>query len=178
MIDILFALLMILAIVKGYQKGLIIALFSIIAFIIGLAAALKLSAAVAGYLGDSTAVTSKWLPVVSFCLVFCVVILLVHLGGKLIEKSVEMVALGWLNRIGGVFLYMALYTLIFSVFLFYADRLQVFDNLTIASSRVYAFVQPLGPKVIDALGNLLPVFRDMFTQLEAFFEGLSGKIQH
>ncbi len=106
------------------------------------------------------------------------VILLVHLGGKLIEKTVEMVALGWLNRIGGILLYMVLYTLIFSVFLFYADRLAVFDNSTIASSRVYAFVQPLGPKVINTLGNLLPVFKDMFTQLEEFFERLSGKIQH
>ena len=40
MIDIAFAIILIIACIKGYQKGLIIAVFSIIAFIIGLAAAL------------------------------------------------------------------------------------------------------------------------------------------
>jgi membrane protein required for colicin V production len=35
LIDFAFAALLILAIIKGYQKGLILAIFSIIAFIIG-----------------------------------------------------------------------------------------------------------------------------------------------
>lgn len=178
MIDIIFALVILLAIVKGYQKGLVIALFSIIAFILGLAAALKLSAVVAVYLGKATSVSEKWLPVVSFVLVFVIVIFLVNLGAKLIEKTFEMALLGWLNRLGGVLLYIFLYTLFFSLFLFYADRLELFERSTIAASKVYPYVQPLGPKVIDGLGVLVPIFKDMFLQLETFFEGVSDKMQH
>jgi membrane protein required for colicin V production len=40
-LDIVFALICILAIFKGYQRGLIIGLFSLVAVIIGLAAAMK-----------------------------------------------------------------------------------------------------------------------------------------
>ena len=108
LIDFTFAALMILAIIKGYQKGFILAIFSIIAFIIGLAAALKLSTAVANYLKDSISVSAKWLPFIAFALVFFVVVILVRLGAKLIEKTFQAVMLGWLNRIAGIVLYAAL----------------------------------------------------------------------
>lgn len=178
MIDLIFAILMIVAIIKGFRKGFIIALFSIIAFIVGLAAALKLSAIVANYLEHSTTISNRWLPVLSFILVFFVVVILIQLGGRLIEKSVELVLLGWLNRLGGILLYMILYTIIFSIFLFYASRLDVFQPATIEASRVYPYVKPLGPAVINAFGKLVPIFKDMFTQLEIFFESVSNKMQH
>ncbi|MBC7888794.1 MAG: CvpA family protein [Ferruginibacter sp.] len=177
MIDIIFAIFIVLAIVKGYRKGLIIALFSIIALVVGLAAALKLSAAVAVHLQQNVTLSLKWLPVISFVLVFLLVVFLVHMGGKLIEKTFEMALLGWANRLGGVLLYIALYTIIFSVFLFYADKIKVFEKAAIEASQSYPVVQPLGPKVINGLGALIPLFKDMFSQLEDFFAGVSNKIQ-
>ncbi|HMC99663.1 MAG TPA: CvpA family protein, partial [Ferruginibacter sp.] len=105
LIDIIFAILLVLAVLKGYKKGLVLAVFSIIAFIIGLAAALKLSAAVAGWLKGSISISAKWLPFISFALVFLIVVLLVHWGGKLIERSFQMAMLGWVNRLGGIVFY-------------------------------------------------------------------------
>ena len=66
MIDIIFAILFILAIIKGLRRGFIVAVFSIIGYIIGLAAALKLSALVAVYLQKNISITGKWLPFISF----------------------------------------------------------------------------------------------------------------
>src|SRR4051794_11902148 len=177
MIDIIFAILMIIAIIKGYRKGLIIALFSIIGFIVGLAAALKLSAAVAVRLQHHTNLSSKWLPFISFVLVFLLVVFLIHLGGKLIEKTFQLVMLGWANRLGGMILYIVLYTIIFSVFLFYADKIKLLGKTAIQSSQTYAIVAPLGPKVINGLGKSIPLFKDTFAQLETFFDGVSHKIQ-
>ncbi|MEP7106566.1 MAG: CvpA family protein [Ferruginibacter sp.] len=177
MIDIIFAIVILIAIVKGYKKGLIIALFSIIALITGLAAALKLSAAVAVYLQHGLTVSSKWLPVISFALVFFLVVFLVHLGGKIIEKAFEMTFLGLANRLGGILLYIILYTIIFSVFLYYADKTNVFEAATIESSKTYPILRPLGPKLIDGLGKSVPLFKDVFIQLEGFFAGVSDKIQ-
>lgn len=178
MIDIIFAILILIAIFKGYRKGLIIALFSIVAFIVGIAAALKLSAAVTIYLQTSINVSAKWLPFISFMLVFLAVAFLVNLGAKLIEKSFEMALLGWVNRIGGILIFIILYMIIFSVFLFYAEKIHLFDEATIQSSRSFPFVKPWGPKVIDSFAKIIPVFKDMFTQLETYFESLSTKIPH
>jgi len=177
MIDIIFIVLILVAVVKGYQKGLIIALFSIIALIVGLAAALKLSAVVAVYLQQNVSLSTKWLPVISFALVFFLAVFLVHLGGKLIEKTFEMALLGWLNRLGGVLLYVVLYTILFSVFLFYAERIPVFEKATIEASKTYPIVKPLAPGVINGVSKLIPLFKDSFSQLESFFASASNKIQ-
>jgi membrane protein required for colicin V production len=177
-IDIIFIILILIALYKGYNKGLIVALFSIIAFIVGLAAALKLSAVVATYLQNSVSISAKWLPFISFALVFLAVVLLVNIGAKLIEKSFEMALLGWVNRIGGIFLYIILYLMIFSIFLFYAEKIHLFNEATIQSSITFPFVKPWGPKIIDGFGKIIPVFKDMFTQLGDYFESLSTKILH
>ena len=175
-IDAFFLFLMIFACIKGYQKGLIIALFSIIAFIAGLAAALKLSAIVAAKLSVSTNVSAKWLPVISFVLVFLIVVLLVNLGSKMLQKSVELVMLGWVNRIGGIIFYALLYSIVLSIFLFYAVQLHLIKNDTITASQCYSFIKPLGPGIIDKLGIIIPFFKDMFSQLQHFFDAVSNKI--
>ncbi len=176
LIDFLFGVMMVFAIIKGYSKGLILALFSIIAFIIGLAAALKLSAVVAAYFSDSVHVSTRWLPFIAFILIFLAVILLVRLGAKLIEKVFQVAMLGWLNRLGGIVFYMALYIIILSIFLFYAITLQVLKPEAIASSLTYEFIQPWGPKVMDNIGKVIPVFKDMFTALGDFFNSATNKI--
>ena len=178
MIDIIFAVILIIAVIKGLRKGLVVALFSIVAFIIGLAAAIKLSAVVAVYLQKNVAVSNHWLPVISFIIVFLVVVVLVNLGGKLVEKTFEMAFLGWANRLGGAIFYLLLYTIIFSVFLFYAEKINLVKQEMISNSVTYPYIKPWGPAVINTFGKIIPLFKDSFQQLESFFESLSDKIAH
>jgi membrane protein required for colicin V production len=178
MIDILFAVILIIAVIKGLRKGLVVALFSIVAFIIGLAAAIKLSAVVAVYLQKNISVPSHWLPVLSFIIVFIVVVVLVNLGGKLVEKTFEMAFLGWFNRIGGAVFYVMLYTIIFSIFLFYAEKINLVKQEMISSSVMYPYIKPWGPAVINTFGKIIPLFKDSFQQLESFFQQLSDKVTH
>jgi len=178
MIDIIFAVLLIIAIIKGVRKGLVVAVFSIIAYIIGIAAALKLSALVAVHLQKSITVSGKWLPFLSFALVFLVVVILVNWGGKLIEKTFEMAFLGWANRLAGAALYLILYGIIFSVFLFYAEKIHLIEPSTIQQSAIYPYVRLWAPKVIDGFGWIVPLFKDSFIQLEGFFQSLSDKMTH
>ncbi|HEY0432737.1 MAG TPA: CvpA family protein [Chitinophagaceae bacterium] len=174
-IDILFAILLLVAVIHGYRRGLIVAVFSTLAIFIGLAAALKLSAVVAGYLDHSVNISSRWLPVLSFVIVFVGVLLLVRLGAKALQRVTETLMLGWLNRIGGVVLYALIYMMVFSICLFYATELGLIKAQTIADSKTYHLVEPWGRKAIDFFGSLVPVFRNMFAQLEEFFSRLSKK---
>ena len=174
-IDVAFILVMIVAIFKGLSKGFVVGIFSLLAFIIGLAAALKLSAGVANYLSKDVTSATKWLPFISFLLVFIVVILLVSLGARLIKKTIDLAMLGWLDRLGGMVLFIIIYTIIFSVILFFAEKILVLKPNVIESSVVYKYVSPWGPKVINNLGKIIPFFKDMFRQLESFFGNLVQK---
>lgn len=174
-IDIIFAILLIIAIFKGLRRGFIIAIFSVLAFIIGLAAAMKLSTVAADYLGNSTNISGKWLPFISFLVVFLLVVVIVRIVAKLIEKSVEFAMLGWLNRLLGVVLYVALYTTILSILLFYAVQMNLLKQETLLASATYNFIEPWGPYAINGLGAIIPWFRDMFDELKDFFGGVSEK---
>src|SRR5687767_589283 len=119
-IDFLFCILLVMAIFKGYGRGLIVAVFSLLAFFIGLVAAMKLSASVAGWLQESTGTTGAWMPFIAFILVMIVVMLLIRVGAKLVEKTVQLAMMGWLNRLGGILFYTLMYMMLFSIVLFYA----------------------------------------------------------
>ncbi len=175
-LDIIVVIILILAVIKGYRQGLIVALFSVIAFIVGLAAALKLSVVVADHIGKAVKISDKWLPIISFALVFFAVVLLVRWGAALIQKSVEFAMLGWLNKIGGILLYAGLYILIFSILIFYADQLGFIKLETKNESVTYSYIQPLGPRLMDGIGKIIPVFKDMFQDLEDFFDGVSKQV--
>ncbi len=168
-IDILFLLAILAALINGFRKGLIVAIFSIIAFIIGIAAALKLSAVAANWLGQSTNIGAKWLPILGFIAIFIAVVLLVRIGAKFLEGVVNFAMMGWLNKLGGILLYIVLYTLLFSIFLFFTTQIALFSTSALEESVTYKWIVPWGPKTIDTIGNVIPWFKNMFTDLEAFF---------
>jgi membrane protein required for colicin V production len=96
--------------------------------------------------------------------------------GRVIQKSVETIMLGWINKLGGMLLYAVLFSFIFSIFLFFAKQVNFIKPETILSSIVYPYIEPLGPWIINGLGSIVPLFKDMFEKLQEFFGGLSNKI--
>ncbi|MFZ1329856.1 MAG: CvpA family protein, partial [Chitinophagaceae bacterium] len=138
--------------------------------------AMKLSTVVAGYIGKAVKVSEEWLPVISFAVVFLIVLLLIRLGARAIEKAIEVVLLGWVNKIGGIILFAAIYITVFSVLLFYAEQMKLLQADTIDKSVTYSFVQPWGPKAMNGFGSIVPIFKDMFSELEQFFDGVAKEI--
>lgn len=169
LIDVLYIILLAIAAIKGFSRGLIVAVFSFFAVIIGLAAAVKLSANLAIWLGKSTHVSAKWLPFLAFLLILIMVVFVVRMAANVLQKTVEFVFAGWINKLGGMILYTCLYTMVFSVFLFYANKIHIVNAETVAGSSTYHFIEPWGPFCMGLFGDIIPFFKDVFNQLESFF---------
>ena len=103
-------------------------------------------------------------------------ILLIRWGANALESAVEVAMLGWLNKLGGILLYAAIYIIVFSVILFYSDQMGILKPETIEKSASWPIVHPWGPKVINGLGSVIPIFSDMFNELKEFFGGVSDKV--
>jgi membrane protein required for colicin V production len=172
-VDVIALVLVALGLFKGFSKGLIVAIFSLAAYILGVAAAVKLSAVVAVHVGTATGLTQNWLPIASFALVFIGVVLLVRLGAAFVEKTAKLVLLGWVNKLGGMLPFVLLYCTLFSVVLFYAGQIHLIEAKTLGASVVWPYIQPLGPAAINLLGKLIPTFSGLFRQLEDFFGGIA-----
>ena len=175
LIDIICLLILVMAVFKGISQGLIVALFSFVSFIIGLAAAMKLSWVVANYLHVKMHVDGYWLPILSFIIVFAAVVLIVRWAAAIIKKAVSVAFLGWLDSLGGILLYALMYLMIFSVILFFASQIHFITPAMQATSKSYSYIQPWGPKVLEALGSIIPFFKGMFHDLQNFFQGVSDK---
>lgn len=173
MLDILIAALGFMAIMQGLRNGLVMAVFSLLALVAGLAAATKLSAVVAVRL---SATGYTWLPFLSFLLVFITVVLLVRIAGNIMQRAVQWSLLGWVNRLAGVAVYLLLYGIVISVFLFYLSEMRWLSAETSEKSFFYNLLYPIAPTVIEKLGAWIPVFKDVFIELQQFFGTLEDKI--
>ena len=176
-IDILFAIILVIAVYKGYTRGLIVAVFSFIAVMLGLAAALKLTTVSVLYAQHHWHTNWRWLPVICFIILFLGVILLVRLGASALQKLVELALLGWLNRLGGILLYCIIFTISYSILLWIANQLYWLSPETKLQSVTYSFIAPVGPAVIDGMGIVIPLFKDMFAGLQSFFDSAAKELQ-
>jgi membrane protein required for colicin V production len=173
LIDIVTFLVLALAVFKGIRNGLVMAVFSFIALFLGVLAALKLSATTAIWLEDTVQVSARWLPLLSFLLVFIVVVILVNMIGKLLEKTTEWAFLGWANKAGGIVFYAVIYLLIWSLFIFYLDKLSLISQEAMESSVTYPIIAPWGPDAVDWIASVIPVFKDIMTEIGGFLERFS-----
>ena len=176
-IDLICLILLVLAIFKGMSRGFIVAVFSFVAFLVGMAAALKLSASVAGSLHQKMNVSGYWLPIFSFMLVFTMVAFTVRFGAKIIKKVAGIFFLGWLDSLLGVLLYATMYLMVYSVVLFFATRIFLVSDETRMASKTYTYIAPFGPKVIGEIGKVVPFFSHIFSDLGSYFETIAKK-QH
>ncbi|CAN5687534.1 hypothetical protein BH10BAC2_BH10BAC2_03980 [soil metagenome] len=174
-IDIIALIILAMAIFKGYSRGLIVSILSFLAILIGLAAAMKFSVAVAAWLNDNTSIGSQWLPFVAFIIIMIGVILVLRWIANLAEAAIEIVLMGWLNKLGGIILYVLLYMMVYSIILFYATQMGLLKEETLQASQTYAIIEPWGSKAINALGYIIPFFKDMFTDLQQFFGSVADQ---
>jgi membrane protein required for colicin V production len=87
---------------RGFKKGFIIELFTLLAIFIGIYAGIHFSDMIAGILRDQLGITTKYLPVIAFSITFLLVGAMVFFGGKMLETMIKAVALSPLNKIAGL----------------------------------------------------------------------------
>src|SRR5690606_7815899 len=103
-IDIVIGLLILFGIVRGLYKGLFVEIASLVALVLGIYCAIHFSYEVGDYMARHVDWEERYVNLAAFILVFCAVIIVVSLAGKLLTKIADFAALGLLNRIlGGLF---------------------------------------------------------------------------
>lgn len=87
--------------ILGYRKGIIVSLVTIGALILGIYAAVNFSNYLDATLMEHLKPSRKWLPFLSFTITFLLVLVGMLLIGKLMEKLIDVVGLGFVNRLFG-----------------------------------------------------------------------------
>ncbi len=140
----------------GFKKGLIIELASLIALIAGIYIAVHFSFLTASYISQYVDISEAYLPVISFILTFILVVLAVHFVGKIVEKLVKMVALGFFNRLGGALFSMFKYAVFVSVILLLVNKFMpgIVSEKDKQGSYLYEPVEEIAPFLWEKLDKI------------------------
>jgi membrane protein required for colicin V production len=174
-LDVIGIILILLFFIRGYMKGIIVALFSVLAILLGILCALKLSQALSTWLLEKGYVTSGWVQIISYVVLFIGVFLLVRLLAKLIQKAVEGMMLGTINKLIGGLFYAFMGAVLWGSLLWIGSHFHIITPETIAASKTYPWLSKLAPWFFDQAGKLLPFVRDTFDKLEHFFDTVNQK---
>jgi membrane protein required for colicin V production len=107
---------------KGFKKGIIIEIFTLLALFVGIYGAIHFADKTAEWLTDNVNEV-PYLPIVSFVITFLIVGALVYFGGKALEKVIKLVALSGLNKASGAVFGLVKGVMIISVVLVVLDSI-------------------------------------------------------
>lgn len=153
-IDILIFLPLVYGGGRGFRKGFIVEIFTLLALLVGIYAGIHLADKTTILLRDSFSVSWKYLPTASFILVFLLVGAMVFFLGKLVEKVIDFTGLKLLNKLGGLFFGLVKFLYIISIILLIEESIQiqgeVLPNEAKEESLLYKPVRNLSFKSIPA----------------------------
>lgn len=161
---------------RGYNKGIVIALFAFAGILLATICALKLSGSTAAYLFKDGVHQNKGLSMLAYLLVFFGVLWLVKFVASLIEKSLKSLSLGWINRLSGALLYGIFVAFAFSSFLWLLSWLGFLNESFKQNSVAYQYIQPLAPLGFGLIGEVFPFVKSMVEQLSDNIDQLNNKI--
>jgi len=175
-LDAIGIILVILFFIRGYMRGLIIAAFSMLAILLGIFCALKFSQTFSSWLLAKGYISSPWVQVFSYAILFITVVIVVRLVGKLFQTIVEGLMLGFANRLAGGILYVFLGLVVWSSIIWIGAHAKIISPETIAASKTYPWVSGIAPWCCEQIGRLLPFLKDTFSNLQHFFDTLNQKL--
>ncbi len=151
---------------RGWKKGILWAIFSMVSVVIGILLSLKLSHQVADYLFKQNIMTSQYTLLISFILIFVLVVFLFRFGIKLVEKLLEAVLLGWANKILGGVLYSLMTIFIVSTLVWLFNQVNILGPELKKDAKTYTYIEPISPKVIELGSDYLPLMKNLFQQIK------------
>lgn len=100
-IDIILLLPLLYGAYRGFSKGFIVELATLVGLALGVFVAVRYSYLVEGFLKDFLDVSATYISYIALSATFLIVVVLIYLLGKLITKIAEAIALGMVNKILG-----------------------------------------------------------------------------
>ena len=156
LLDILLGIPLIWGLWKGLNNGLFMEIASIAALIAGIYGAIHFSYITGNYLSEHLEWDERNMSIIAFVITFVLIIIIVHLAGKLLTKVANFAMLGLLNKVaGGIFGILKVAIILGAAFIFF-DRIDntfnLLDDDTKEQSILYQPIKDIGGLIF---GNIL-----------------------
>jgi membrane protein required for colicin V production len=158
MIDIIIIIIIILFAWQGLRRGFIIGLATLVSLILGIYAALYYSDVTANWIKDNFSVSDDNSLIIAYIATFLLIVIIVFIIGKILEKFIDRIALGFLNKIAGLIFGVIKAVILISIAIALINhyRPKWISEEKKAGSFFYGHITPLAPFLWDELNHFYP----------------------
>ncbi|WP_339664824.1 CvpA family protein [Maribacter arcticus] len=153
LLDILLGIPLVWGLWKGLKNGLFMEIASIVALIAGIYGAIHFSYITGDYLSEHLEWDEHNMSIIAFVVTFVLIIIIVHLAGKLLTKVANFAMLGLLNKIAGAIFGTLKIAILLGAALIFFDRmdstLNIMDENTKKESMLYQPIKDIGALIFD-----------------------------
>lgn len=153
-VDIIILIILVIGLVKGLANGFVRGLFGVVALVLGVVIAAGNYEQVAELVFARLQIGPQGQVILGFLLVFVIVLILVSIVGKIIAKALKLASLGWLDKLAGGVLGVAMACVFTAVLLLLIVMAGLHDNSGIARSTV-------APKVVRVMDTMVAFAPDV-----------------
>ena len=170
-LDILLLLPLGIGAVKGFRRGLVLEVVSLLAFVLAVVGGLSLLSAAVPLVRHYVGSAFGMLPLVAFALVFVAIMWGVHLLGGLLKTAVHLTPLGVLDNLLGGAAGVLKWILGLSLLLHGTGLagLHLLSPTLVANSQVLPVVQLATPMALELTGYVLPFAQDLLVRMKTAF---------
>lgn len=147
-LDIVLGLLLLWGFYRGFINGLFVELASLIALIAGIYGAIHFSFMAGDYLSRNMDWDARYISLISFVITFIIIVIVVHMAGKLLTKIANFAMLGILNKIAGAVFGTLKIAVILGALLLFFDRINnsvnMIDQTAKEESVLYGPIKNIG----------------------------------
>ena len=160
-LDVILLVCFIPAIISGLRKGFIAQVVAIISIVLGVWLSVKSATLVGSWISQWIEASPQLINIISFAIIFIAVAVLLFTIGKLIEATIKIIMLGWLNKLLGVLFSMLKCILIigFLIIVFEAinDTFGLVPESYLSDSLLYTPFR-------DIADSVFPLFKELLSK--------------
>lgn len=165
-IDIIILVILVLGAFRGFQKGLLLEIVGLFGFFLGIIGGFQFTPFVAELIDGWFTTVPGLVPIISFIIVFVVIVLAVNLIGMVLKKTIDLTLLGAFDDLAGALAGIVKWGLALSFLLWLLSffGFQLADQY-IEGALLYPFIVGLAPWMIDTISIVLPFVKEFFDSL-------------
>lgn len=174
-LDIILIIILLLGAYRGFQKGLVVELFGLLAFILAIFVGVIMMEVGTEFLLRYIQGYEKLLPYLAFLLIFILVILTMKFLAWLLKRGLNLTPLGAVDNLAGAILGILKWSLgiSFMFWLFSIFGLE-FPSSATSDTFLYPIVASLAPLFLDYVNTIIPFTKEIWNLLESPKVALTG----
>lgn len=172
--DIVLIVLLLIGAFAGFKRGFVLEVASFLALFLAILGGLHFLHWGISIINEHFELAGKFVPILSFLMIFIGIILLVNVIGKALKKVIHMTPLGAVDTIVGGMIGALKWAFILSVMIWITEMFgfEIPRHLT-ESSKIYGFIAGVAPAGVALISKIIPISSDLFdelTDMMSFFE--------